>query len=122
VPMSANHVGSVIAGWVAEALEVDVDTLELDRPLEEQGLDSMLAVSIAQDLRSKLDLDLPVTLLLEVGTVEKLVAELRDVYGAKLPPPEMSVEPPPPRSALAAASVTEPAPPAVDEARERRGG
>ena len=99
-----------------------MDTLELDRPLEEQGLDSMLAVSIAQDLRSKLDLDLPVTLLLEVGTVEKLVAELRDVYGAKLPPPEMSVEPPPPRSALAAASVTEPAPPAVDEARERRGG
>ncbi|MFE1961898.1 amino acid adenylation domain-containing protein [Streptomyces sp. NPDC059479] len=78
--------GPALAQWVAHALEIDVETLELDQPLQEQGLDSMLSVSLAQDIRSKLDVDIPVTLVLETGTVEKLAAELRDEYGVTSAP------------------------------------
>ncbi|GAA3229519.1 hypothetical protein GCM10017691_21640 [Pseudonocardia petroleophila] len=70
-----------VTRWVAESLEVDADDLEPDVPLQEQGLDSMLAVSLAQDLRARLGVEIPVTLVLEVGTVEALVEELRTEYG-----------------------------------------
>ncbi|MBM7774796.1 amino acid adenylation domain-containing protein [Actinokineospora baliensis] len=72
---------AAVTQWVADALETDAAALERDRPLEEQGLDSMVAVSLAQDLRARLGVDIPVTLVLEVGTVDALVAELRDGYG-----------------------------------------
>ncbi|CAL9555296.1 amino acid adenylation domain-containing protein [Streptomyces sp. enrichment culture] len=77
---------AALAGWVAAALELDAGELETDRPLQEQGLDSMLAVSLAQDIRARLDVDIPVTLVLEVGTVDRLAAELRDEYGVTAPP------------------------------------
>ncbi|MFJ6821157.1 amino acid adenylation domain-containing protein [Streptomyces niveus] len=82
---AAGDLDAAVAQWVAGALELDVDELETDRPLQEQGLDSMLAVSLAQDIRAKLDVDIPVTLVLEVGTVDRLAAELRDEYGATAP-------------------------------------
>ncbi|MFF0277109.1 amino acid adenylation domain-containing protein [Streptomyces sp. NPDC004330] len=77
---------AALADWVAEALELDAAELETDRPLQEQGLDSMLAVSLAQDIRSRLGVDIPVTLVLEVGTVDRLAEELRDEYGVTAPP------------------------------------
>ncbi|MBM7078648.1 polyketide synthase [Micromonospora humida] len=82
----AGDLGRTLARWIAEGLETDVETLELDRPLEAQGLDSMLAVSLAQDIRTRLGVDIPVTLLLEVGTVENLARELRDSYGVTAVP------------------------------------
>ncbi|MFD4301743.1 amino acid adenylation domain-containing protein [Streptomyces albidoflavus] len=100
---------SVLTRWVAEALELESDAVEADRPLQEQGLDSLLAVSLAQDIKARLDVDIPVTLVLEVGTVERLAAELRDAYGVTSapsdrapgpadtgPPPEVAPEPPQP--------------------------
>ncbi|MFI9119636.1 amino acid adenylation domain-containing protein, partial [Streptomyces bikiniensis] len=77
---------AALAEWVAEALELDAAELETDRPLQEQGLDSMLAVSLAQDIRTRLGVDIPVTLVLEVGTVDRLAEELRDEYGVTAPP------------------------------------
>ncbi|MFD8554927.1 polyketide synthase dehydratase domain-containing protein, partial [Streptomyces fradiae] len=71
---------AALAEWVAAALELDAAELETDRPLQEQGLDSMLAVSLAQDIRARLGVDIPVTLVLEVGTVDRLAEELRDDY------------------------------------------
>ncbi|NUK33398.1 amino acid adenylation domain-containing protein, partial [Streptomyces lunaelactis] len=85
-PGGAGGVGPALAQWIADALEIDVEALELDRPLQEQGLDSMLAVSLAQDIRAKLNVDIPVTLVLEVGTVDRLTAELRDEYGVRSAP------------------------------------
>ncbi|RLK57948.1 polyketide synthase [Actinokineospora cianjurensis] len=84
-PSPVVRVGGALAAtvtqWVADALETDVTAIEVDQPLQEQGLDSMVAVSLAQDLRDRLAVDIPVTLVLEVGTVDALVAELRDAYG-----------------------------------------
>ncbi|WP_260606891.1 polyketide synthase, partial [Streptomyces sp. WAC08241] len=77
---------AALTGWVAAALELDAAELEADRPLQEQGLDSMLAVSLAQDIRARLGVDIPVTLVLEVGTVDRLARELRDEYGVTAPP------------------------------------
>ncbi|MCX5205624.1 amino acid adenylation domain-containing protein [Streptomyces sp. NBC_00237] len=85
-PGRAQGLNATVAQWVAAALELSVDALETDRPLQEQGLDSLLAVSLAQDIRSKLDVDIPVTMVLEVGTVDRLVAELRDEYGVTTAP------------------------------------
>ncbi|MGW7054478.1 amino acid adenylation domain-containing protein [Streptomyces sp. NPDC054887] len=85
---AAGGLEAALARWVAAALELDVDELETDRPLQEQGLDSMLAVSLAQDIRARLDVDIPVTLVLEVGTVDRLAAELRDEYGVTAAPAE----------------------------------
>ncbi|MFB8077346.1 amino acid adenylation domain-containing protein [Streptomyces sp. NPDC056013] len=79
---------SALTDWVAAALELDAAELETDRPLQEQGLDSMLAVSLAQDIRARLGVDIPVTLVLEVGTVDRLAEELRDEYGVTAPPAE----------------------------------
>ncbi|MCX5071918.1 amino acid adenylation domain-containing protein [Streptomyces sp. NBC_00513] len=87
---TAGGLDATLARWVAAALELDVDTLETDRPLQEQGLDSMLAVSLAQDIRAKLGVDIPVTLVLEVGTVDRLAAELRDEYGVTAAPADGS--------------------------------
>ncbi|PIM67234.1 hypothetical protein CTU88_40365 [Streptomyces sp. JV178] len=77
---------ATLARWVADALEKGVDELEPDRPLQEQGLDSVLAVALAQDIRTRLDVDIPVTLVLETGTVDRLTAELREEYGVTLAP------------------------------------
>ncbi|MFB7233697.1 amino acid adenylation domain-containing protein [Streptomyces sp. NPDC056269] len=95
VPASNGHLPGGLPGrsleaaltdWVAAALELDAAELETDRPLQEQGLDSMLAVSLAQDIRARLGVDIPVTLVLEVGTVDRLAEELRDEYGVTAPP------------------------------------
>ncbi|MBW0116987.1 acyltransferase domain-containing protein, partial [Pseudonocardia sp. KRD-169] len=85
-----------VTHWVAESLEVDADDLEPDVPLQEQGLDSMLAVSLAQDLRARLGVEIPVTLVLEVGTIEALVEELRTEYGVTGAPSEPSEQEPAP--------------------------
>ncbi|WP_314252027.1 polyketide synthase [Streptomyces sp. DSM 40907] len=88
----AGGLDAALARWVAAALELDVDELETDRPLQEQGLDSMLAVSLAQDIRARLDVDVPVTLVLEVGTVDRLAAELRDEYGVTAAPADEGLQ------------------------------
>ncbi|WFE55720.1 polyketide synthase [Micromonospora sp. WMMD712] len=103
--------GPALARWIAEGLETDVESLELDRPLEAQGLDSMLAVSLAQDIRARLGVDIPVTLLLEVGTVENLVTELRDTYGVTAVPGAEAAPAAPPTVAPPA-DVATAAPPA----------
>ncbi|MGW7367806.1 amino acid adenylation domain-containing protein, partial [Streptomyces sp. NPDC054841] len=86
---------ATLARWVADALEKGIDELEPDRPLQEQGLDSVLAVALAQDLRAKLGVDIPVTLVLETGSVDRLAAELREEYGVTTVPGEATytVEP-----------------------------
>ncbi|PBO19053.1 hypothetical protein CLM83_08685, partial [Streptomyces albidoflavus] len=88
---------------MAGALEREADAVEADRPLQEQGLDSLLAVSLAQDIKARLDVDIPVTLVLEVGTVERLAAELRDAYGVTSAPSDRAPGPadtgPPPEVA-----------------------
>ncbi|WP_224402695.1 polyketide synthase [Pseudonocardia sp. ICBG1034] len=78
--------GAVVAEWLARVLEIDAAEVEPDRPLQELGLDSMLAVSVAQDLRDRLGVDLPMTLVLEVGTLDGLVRELTEVYGVTSTP------------------------------------
>ncbi|MFD7453048.1 amino acid adenylation domain-containing protein [Kitasatospora sp. NPDC059827] len=107
---------ATLAQWVASALELDADTLEGDRPLQELGLDSVLAVSLAQDIRSRLDVDIPITLLLEVGTVDRLSAALREEYGVTDGPAEPAPAAPPERTEAPAATEV-PVTPAATAAR-----
>ncbi|MFH8597819.1 amino acid adenylation domain-containing protein [Streptomyces rimosus] len=87
-PVRGGGLDAALARWVADALETGLDELEQDRPLQEQGLDSVLAVALAQDLRAKLDVDIPVTLVLETGSVDRLAAVLREEYGVTTAPGE----------------------------------
>ncbi|MER6154255.1 amino acid adenylation domain-containing protein [Streptomyces sp. NPDC001868] len=85
-PGRGDGLDATLARWVADALETGIDDLEPDRPLQEQGLDSVLAVALAQDIRAKLGVDIPVTLVLETGSVDRLAAELREEYGVTTVP------------------------------------
>ncbi|WP_338894782.1 amino acid adenylation domain-containing protein [Streptomyces sp. TG1A-60] len=87
-PGRGDALDATLARWVADALETGIEELEPDRPLQEQGLDSVLAVALAQDLRAKLGVDIPVTLVLETGSVDRLAAELREEYGVTTIPGE----------------------------------
>ncbi|MCL7381655.1 amino acid adenylation domain-containing protein, partial [Streptomyces sp. 35G-GA-8] len=114
---AAGGLDGALAQWVAAALELDVDELETDRPLQEQGLDSMLAVSLAQDIRAKLDVDIPVTLVLEVGTVDRLAAELKEEYEVTAAPAdEVSPDASSPDAASTDASFQGPSSPGTDGA------
>ncbi|WP_191270419.1 amino acid adenylation domain-containing protein, partial [Nocardiopsis terrae] len=117
-PLSPDLASSVI-GWVAQGLEVGSEEIGRDVPLQELGMDSMLSVSMAQDLGDRLGVPLPPTLLLEAGTIDSLVTELRERYGvssvptaeegADPEPADVSVQSAPPPAEKPRARVTEPA-------------
>ncbi|MBX7168178.1 MAG: SDR family NAD(P)-dependent oxidoreductase [Pirellulales bacterium] len=61
---------------LAQALEVAPDTLDVRRPLVDQGLDSILATRIARELGERFGERLPATLCFEFPTAEQLAAHL----------------------------------------------
>jgi oxalate---CoA ligase len=61
---------------VAEALEIEAGGLDVRLPLTSYGLESIDAFTIAGDLASWLDCELPATLLWEHPTVEQLARHL----------------------------------------------
>ncbi|MCA1569645.1 MAG: amino acid adenylation domain-containing protein [Chloroflexi bacterium] len=105
--------------WVSEALEVPIDDLDLEAPLFEQGLDSMLAVQLAQTIQERIGVTLPPTILLEVGTVSALARELVEVHGftGPVPRPEAASG----AEGCAPAEDAAPAGPAIESAVESDG-
>ncbi len=106
--------------WVSEALEVPIDDLDLEAPLFEQGLDSMLAVQLAQTIQERIGVTLPPTILLEAGTVSALARELVEVHGftgpvARRPEAASGADGPTPAEGAAAAE------PAIELAVESGG-
>ncbi|WP_150242312.1 amino acid adenylation domain-containing protein, partial [Nocardiopsis quinghaiensis] len=119
---AAGGLAPAVVGWVARALELDTEEVEPDAPLQEQGMDSMLSVSLAQDIGERLGVSLPPTLLLEVGTVNGLVAELRDRYGVTSAPARAEGKVPAPAEAVSPDGVRRADTPGSSDAEEPPGG
>jgi 6-methylsalicylic acid synthase len=62
----------------AEALGAEPDVLDADRPLADQGIDSLLAVALRTALDERLGIELPATLLWKHPTVAAIAAHLAD--------------------------------------------
>ena len=62
----------------AEALGAEPDALDADRPLADQGVDSLLAVALRAALDDRLGVELPATLLWKHPTVAAIAAHLAD--------------------------------------------
>jgi myxalamid-type polyketide synthase MxaB len=71
----------VVRRQVARSLGVTTpESIELDRPLAEIGLDSLLAVEVRSALGTALRCSLPATLLFDYPTLDRVTAHLgRDV-------------------------------------------
>lgn len=62
--------------YIAELLDIPSNQVDPDRDINDFGLDSAVAVSMALDLESKLDRDLEPGILFEHGTLRKLAHAL----------------------------------------------
>ncbi len=70
-----------IRAWLVDKLREELDgddTLELDRPLAELGLESRVAVGITGELEDWLDIELDPTIFFDNPTIEALATFLAD--------------------------------------------
>ncbi|MDD5287275.1 MAG: SDR family NAD(P)-dependent oxidoreductase, partial [Desulfuromonadaceae bacterium] len=69
----------------------DPDRIESDRPLQEQGFDSLMAVDLRNLIAKTFSVELPVSLLFDYPTPEKIVAfmldEVLELSGGEIPSP-----------------------------------
>ena len=75
---SSQQLEVVLTAMLARALRVDVVEIDVDRPLEEYGLDSLDAVILIGDFEDELNVELPETLLWDHPTVVAIAGFLAD--------------------------------------------
>jgi myxalamid-type polyketide synthase MxaE and MxaD len=67
---------SYLHGAIARSLDMKPEQLELDRPLTDVGLDSLVAVGMKNQVEVKLGLSLPLAAALEGSSVRQLAAQM----------------------------------------------
>nr|UUL70764.1 Myxalamid-type polyketide synthase MxaE and MxaD [Vitiosangium cumulatum] len=72
---------------LAHVLKMSPTQLELETPLHDLGMDSLMAIEIRNRLEKSLELVLPATLVFTYPTVSALVVFLSDTMGLPLEPP-----------------------------------
>jgi acyl carrier protein len=60
----------------SRTLDARSDSLDLDQPLQEMGLDSMMAVELRNELQRAFGVEIPATILFDYPTINKLTAHL----------------------------------------------
>jgi polyketide synthase 12/myxalamid-type polyketide synthase MxaB len=92
------------------------DGLDVRQPLQELGLDSLMAVELTRTLAAAAGHDLPATALFNYPTIEALAGHLAELLG---PPPEGGAASPPPAEKGAGGAASPPraaeAPPPADD-------
>lgn len=61
---------------LAKAMKVPISKLDFQKPLEEQGFDSLMAIEVKYAVESELAIEIPVRNLIEKPTVESLAGQL----------------------------------------------
>jgi acyl carrier protein len=84
---------TVIRDEAAKVLKVAVSSLAIERPLRDQGMDSLEAVLLSVELGDLLGWDLPETLGLDYPTVEALAAHLAGAVDEHAPAPKVAPAP-----------------------------
>ncbi len=84
-PSSSEHLRrqtmqNALQTYLAHKLDVALSRVEDDIPFSEFGIDSILAVSMTEELSSKWQRDFPATLFLEYATLEELTKVLVEQY------------------------------------------
>ncbi|WP_299159570.1 type I polyketide synthase [Accumulibacter sp.] len=74
----ADIVRDLVTQEVAQVLSIGADRIDQNRALHDLGLDSLMAVELAMGLESRLGIQLPVMMLNESPTVEKVSARIVD--------------------------------------------
>ncbi len=82
----ATHITRWLVQRLAEAVELDLEEIDIDIPFERYGLDSRSAASLAGELEEWLGCALPATLLWDYPTISEvadmLQKTLRESEGA----------------------------------------
>lgn len=73
---SAADLRTWLTGRVAEYLEVEVDKVDVDVSFESQGLDSMSALALCDEIEDKLGLTVEPTLAWDFPSITKLAEHL----------------------------------------------
>ena len=71
-----------ILDWVAEAIQVPVEQIELDKPLNEVGLDSLDAVHMVATIESIIQKELPEDIIQRVSCLNDIFDMMRDKMAA----------------------------------------
>ena len=74
-----------ILAWVSEAIMVDVDQIDLTKPLPEVGLDSLDSVHLIATIESIIQQDLPEDVIKRVGCLNdilEMMSKRVDVSGS----------------------------------------
>jgi NADP-dependent 3-hydroxy acid dehydrogenase YdfG/acyl carrier protein len=80
--MSGGDLAGYLAQQVAQVLELPVERLDLERPLNRLGLDSLMAVEIKNRVESDLGVELSVVQFLQGPSIEELAADLKRQIGS----------------------------------------
>ncbi len=71
-----------ILEWLAETIRVPVDEIDLDKPLNEIGLDSLDAVHMIATMESIIQQELPEDVIQRVGCLNDIFEMMREKIAA----------------------------------------
>jgi len=71
-----------ILEWIADAIQVSVDDIDLTKPLNEIGLDSLDAVHMIATMESIIQKELPEDVIQRVGCLNDIFDMMRDKMAA----------------------------------------
>jgi len=76
---SVEDLCNTLVQMLTQELRLPADSVLIDKPLTQYGLDSIAALTIAGDLEDMLGIELPSTLLWDCPTIDHLARYLSDV-------------------------------------------
>jgi len=79
--MTSEEIEAWLVSRIASELYVAPDDVDVRTPFAELGIDSLIAMELAQELEAHLARDLPVTILFDHPTIERLARFLGDGGG-----------------------------------------
>ena len=87
--------GDVLRQEIAAILRMPPDRIDLQRPLQDLGLDSLMGVELMTAVEARFGVNIPVMALTEVGTIDRLakrvVKDLRRARAGAQPAPEEAI-------------------------------
>jgi acyl transferase domain-containing protein/NADPH:quinone reductase-like Zn-dependent oxidoreductase/acyl carrier protein len=85
--------GDIVKKEIAEILRMPAEKIDLERPLQDLGLDSLMGVELMTAVEARFGINIPVMALAEVGTIERLAKRIvKDLRRARSSAPQAAEE------------------------------